>query len=143
MRFNIGISPKLLTDEHLFAESRELKFLPSYYGKYGDKGRGRIPEKFTLGTGHILFFAYKPTYSLARYKAVIEELHNRGINVPDESERWSVYGNMTDNYEPEGWESNLIRERIVQRIEASPKKYFHYNHSQITKQEAIILLNEI
>ena len=68
MRFNIGISPKLLTDEHLFAESRELKFLPAYYGKYGDKGRSRVPDKFTLGTGHILFFAYKPTYSLTRYK---------------------------------------------------------------------------
>lgn len=136
MRLNIGVSPSLLTDEQLFAESRELKFLPSYYKRFGKKSIDKVPVKFSLGRGYILFFAFKPTYSLKRYKDVLKECLRRGINVQDESWRWNVY-DFTDSYKEEGWERDIIIDRICEKIRISPKKYFHYYHKRISKEEAI------
>lgn len=141
MRLNIGVLPKNLTDEQLFAESRELKFLPSYYKRFGKKSIDKVPEKFGLGKGYILFFAFKPTYSLERYKEVFQECINRGIRVKDESWRWNVY-DFTDSYKEEGWERDIILERIQKKIENSPKEYFHYYHKRVSKEEAIKILRK-
>lgn len=43
MRCNCGIDPKNLTDEHLFAESRELKMLPSLFKRVGNKSINKVP----------------------------------------------------------------------------------------------------
>ena len=56
MRCNCGINPKNLTDEHLFAESRELKMLPSLFKKVDIKSINKVPTEFTLGRGHIFYF---------------------------------------------------------------------------------------
>ena len=74
MRCNCGINPKNLTDEHLFAESRELKMLPSLFKKVGIKSINKVPAEFTLGRGHMLFFLYKSIYTLNRYRQVLSEL---------------------------------------------------------------------
>lgn len=140
MRFNIGIDPRMLTDEQLYAESRELKFLPAYFKRYGMSAIERVPERFCLGKGHILFFAYKPSYSLRRYRMVLQECWKRGIAAEDESWRWDVYGDMRDDYHDEGWEGEVIRQRIIEKIRISPKEYFHYYHHRITKDQAIAML---
>lgn len=141
MRFNIGIDPRNLTDEQLYAESRELKFLPAYFKRYGMRAFDKQPGRFCLGKGHILFFVYKPTYSLNRYLMVLGECRRRGIAAEDESWRWDVYGGMTDSYHEEGWEAEVIRRRIIENIRVSPKSYFHYNHERVTKEQAIALLS--
>ena len=142
MRLNIGIDPSKLSDEHLYAESRELKFMPAYFKRYGMSGVGRVPEKFALAPGLILFFAYKPTYTLSRYKKVLKECWRRGIDAKDESWRWDVYGEMKDSFKEEGWERNIIIDRIVEKVMSSPKQYFHYNHRRITKEEVVKILTE-
>lgn len=43
MRLNCGILPSQLTDEHLFAEQRELKMLPSLFDRIGYKTFTIIP----------------------------------------------------------------------------------------------------
>ena len=91
MRCNCGINPKNLTDEHLFAESRELKMLPSLYEKVGDNSINKVPKEFTLGKGHMLFFLYKPAYTWHRYDNVLFECYKRGFNVKNEYYRWDVY----------------------------------------------------
>lgn len=140
MRCNCGVEPKLLTDEHLFAESRELKMLPSLFNRVGYSSIKKVPKEFSLGAGHMLFFLYKPTYSLARYRLVLDECWKRGFNVPDESDRWSVYSGLVDCYAETGKERDIVVDRIAQRIIASRKECFHYNHKKITKYEAIALL---
>ena len=37
--------------KHLFAESRELKMLPSLFKKVGIKSINKVPTEFTLGIG--------------------------------------------------------------------------------------------
>lgn len=144
MRCNCGINPKNLTDEHLFAESRELKMLPSLFKRVGNKNINKVPTKFTLGPGHMLFFLYKSIYTLNRYHQVLSECHNRNISVDDESYRWDIYQNSTSvsNYQETGKEKQILVNRISEKIKNSPKEYFHYYHKRISKEEAIELLTK-
>ena len=143
MRCNCEINPKNLTDEHLFAESRELKMIPSLFKRVGNKSINKVPKEFTLGKGHILFFLYKWMYTYTRYCNCIEELKKRDYNIKDERRRWDVY---KDTYQEEffstGKEADIVKQRISERIENSPKEYFHYYHKRISKEEAIELLSK-
>ena len=144
MRCNCGINPKNLTDEHLFAESRELKMLPSLFKRVGNKNINKVPDEFTLGGGHMLFFLYKSIYTLNRYRQVLSECHRRNISVDDESYRWDIYQNSASvsNYQETGKEKQILINRISVKIKNSPKEYFHYNHKRISKKEAIELLTK-
>ena len=144
MRCNCGINPKNLTDEHLFAESRELKMLPSLFKRVGNNSINKVPKEFTLGRGHMLFFLYKSIYTLNRYHLVLSECHKRNISVNDESYRWDIYQNFANisNYQETGKEKQILINRISEKIKNSPKEYFHYNHKRISKEEAIELLSK-
>ena len=140
MRLNCGISVKCLTDEHLFAEQRELKMLPSLFKRVGFSSIKKVPKEFTLGKGHMLFFLYSPTYTLNRYKSVFNECISRGYNIEDESWRWEIYGDFNNSYIETGKEKFILFNRIEERIKNSSKNHFHYNHNKITKAEAIRIL---
>lgn len=140
MRLNCGISVEKLTDEHLFAEQRELKMLPSLFKRIGFSSLNKAPKEFTLGKGHMLFGVYCPVYTLNRYKKVFAECIKRGYNIEDESSRWDVYGEFQNDYEETGVERDILIERISERILSSPKSYFHYNHKRISKEDSIKLL---
>lgn len=142
MRCNCGIDPKNLTDEHLFAESRELKMLPSLYKRVGDKNINKVPKEFTLGKGHMLFFLYKCAYTLTRYINCYIELKERGYNIKREDDKWKPYYwcMYKQQYIETGKESDIVKQRIIEKIKSSPKKFFHYYGKRITKDEAIELL---
>lgn len=140
MRLNCGIPVTCLTDEHLFAEQRELKMLPSLFKRVGFSSMHKIPKEFTLGKGHMLFFLYSPAYTLNRYKSVFNECINRGYKIEDESWRWEIYGDFKNSYIETGKEKFILVNRIEERIKNSSKINFHYNHNRITKEEAVQLL---
>ena len=98
MRLNCGIPVEYLTDEHLFAEQRELKMLPSLFKRIGFSSLKKAPKVFTLGTGHMLFGVYRPTYMLNRYNQVFKECIKRGYKIEYEGYRWDVYGDYKDDY---------------------------------------------
>lgn len=141
MRCNCGIDPKNLTDEHLFAESRELKMIPSLFKRIGMGSLSKAPKRFKLGDGHMLFLTYKPTYTLRRYKMVLEECVRRGMHVQDESCRWEIYGALGGDFEETDRERKMLIDRISEHVINSPKEYFHYDHIRISKFEAIRLLS--
>lgn len=144
MRINCGIDPKTLSDEHLFAEQRELKMLPSYFRDHGFSSYGRVPNHFKLGEGYILFFAYRPKYTLDRYNKVFEECIERGYNIQYEGWRWNVYGedNRFLDFKEDDVCTRALIERISQKTSTSPKKSFHYYHKPISKEEVIRKLLE-
>ena len=142
-RINSAISVKNLTDEHLLAEHREIKRLPYCLGKAIKCGSiNRIPEKFTLGKGHVLFFLDKQVFLSNRYGEIRDELVDRGFEPEDYSTNWVVtmMSGYDNNYIPTKEEKRLLIERIKERIEASPKKVWHYYRRPITRQEAVMLL---
>lgn len=147
-RINVGIKPQQLTDEHLLAEYREIQRLPSYYRRAVVSGSiNRIPEKPCLGKGHVLFFLDKWFYIHLRVVALREELKSRGFWSKDKTphlfglhnfDRERDYG----DYTPTPEDTEMLQQRITERIEGSPKKYWHYRGARITPEQAIELLTK-
>jgi len=142
-RINSAIKVKFLTDEHLLAEHREIKRLPSVYKKRIDNGKGfnDAPNDFTLGTGHVLFFANKGTFTLDRYIDIRDECIRRGFNVEDYRKNWLVY-NVFNNYKPTDKEHKILVDRISERLLNTTKSYWHYYGARISKEDAIKILNK-
>lgn len=143
-RINSAIPVRNLTDEHLLAEHREIKRLPYCLDAAIRSGSvDKIPSKFTLGKGHVLFFLDKQGFILWRYKRIYEECVNRGFKVDNYSENWRyVMSDYMESYEPTIEEHQLLVERITGRILHGVKEFYHYRGNRITKEEAIELLKE-
>ena len=111
-----------LTREHLVAEYRELPRIYKLVDDALDKQhecfiRPRIPARYTMGTGHVLFFYNKMAYITRRHRELIEEMQRRGFttnhtDVPNL--RWPKYFNM--DWEPDAEEERINRERIHIRL---------------------------
>lgn len=145
-RINSAIPVYCLTDEHLLAEHREIKRLPSCFVKsYASGALNRVPKEFCLGTGHVTFFLNKPSFTLDRYIKIYDECIRRSFNVTDYSYLWTVYDNekiWCNFYITTNEERKLLLERITERIQSSSKQFFHYESKRITKDEAIEILTE-
>lgn len=144
-RINCAIPVKCLTDEHLLAEHREIKRLPSCLIKAKTSGAlNRIPEKFCLGTGHVTFFLNKYKFTLNRYKQIYNECIKRGFNVVNYSDNWNdIDEKYFNNYFSTNEDKNILIQRISERITNSTKTCFHYNGNNITKEMAIKILKTV
>lgn len=142
-RINSAIKVTNLTDEHLLAEHREIKRIPGVYLRHKITNKP-IPKKFTLGTGHVLFFIDKAAFTAGRYEMLYEECLNRGFNVEHYFDNWNVYENdyILNDHISTMEEYNLLVDRITERILCSKKPYWHYYGKRITKDEAIRLLTK-
>ena len=139
-RINL-VPPHELTDQHLFAEFREIKMIPKSLArsviaakrKWGDQWEEKlldsVPKEFTLGKGHVTFFYNKYAYLWYRYSQIRSELAKRGINFNRESALDSSYvyhilsKRFDTTYVPTNEALNLVRERIAQRISLKPDWY--------------------
>lgn len=145
-RINL-IPPKLLTDQHLQAEHREIKRLPKNYIKWL-KSKSQIPEKFCLGTGHVLFFLNKGLYTFNRYCELHTECLKRGFNVTDYRSSWlhvEVKDYLaTGMYFPTEEDKQLVIERINERMEANPEFYKYYGKPiSINQYKKLISKNKL
>lgn len=144
-RINCAIPVEYLTDEHLLAEHREISRLPYNVSEAIRSGsiKTKVPSKFTLNKGHILFFVNKNKFTLNRYKAVREECKRRGFNVTDYESNWDTEGckKYMNDYIPTQEAKEILFERIELRINNSPKKYWHYWGERVSKEKAIEILH--
>lgn len=129
-----------LTDQHLFAEFREIKMVPKSLARSlvarGLEGVLRIiPAEFTLNTGHVSFFYDKGLYLPRRYLELREELDARRVRYNREAllDPDRVYVGqlrLCRDYRPTTAALALVRERIQQRIKerhaVSPGWYRYY-----------------
>jgi deoxyribonuclease (pyrimidine dimer) len=142
-RINL-VPPSELTDQHLFAEFREIKMIPkslrrsllaaqrrndgSWY-KAQVAVMHKIPKEFTLNKGHVSFFYDKGLYLMKRYSDICRELDLRGVRYdrnalldPD----W-IYMELPtqfkQDYTPTPVALALIRDRIRERIQKQPAWY--------------------
>lgn len=138
-RINL-VPPSELSDQHLFAEWREIKMVPKALRRslYALCGRTHMPREqllsklskdFTLGTGHVMFFYDKGSYLHYRYGQLTYELVKRGINCnlqarldPD-----GVFSALdvrfNRSYIPTPEALTLIRARIAEKIAMRPSWY--------------------
>lgn len=124
-RINL-IDPAELTDQHLFAEFREIKMVAtslnrSLRARGIDGVLGMIPPRFTLNKGHVSFFFDKGSYLQKRYAKVCEEMDNREINY-DKSKTFDDVGTfatdprLCNDWVPDTFALTIIKNRIQQRI---------------------------
>lgn len=114
-RINVGVKPSELSNKHLLAEHREIKRIPNMV-KSGRAIMTGIPDKFTLGKGHVKFFYNKQKYLLRRYRAIYWECIKRGFNVTDFRDAWySLPREVMGDYHPTKEDRELILNRIQEK----------------------------
>lgn len=103
-----------LTDKHLVAEYREL---PRVFAlaRQCKPGESR-PARYTLGTGHVVFFYDKLAWLAKRHGELVVEMRRRGFTVnfptPPENVDRSLYG----DWEPTKQAMAINRKRIRDRL---------------------------
>ncbi|AGE56615.1 endonuclease V [Acanthocystis turfacea Chlorella virus NE-JV-2] len=121
-----------LANQHLLAEWREAKMVPkalsrSLRTQSVETVAKKIPAKFTLNTGHVLFFYDKGAYLQKRYAELTAELVRRGfkINVaaPLDPEGTMDDAPWNNDYEPTEEAIKIIRQRISEKIAMKPDWY--------------------
>jgi len=115
-------------DQHLIAEYREVRLLVANLRRsFNSKSNSNIPEEFTLGTGHILFFKDKGLYINRRYSLLRKEMQNRGftINFPEiDITVWPL--DYYNDWQPTEAAMEIVRHRIALRISKRPNWYRYY-----------------
>lgn len=152
-RINL-VDPNELTDQHLFAEFRQIKMVPKSlrrslraiwqkeFDKDDTKGVAykktmeilieRIPKAYTLNTGHVSFFYDKGRYLRFRYEKLKDEIRRRGINFNENSllDPDDIFGEIDyrfqKDYVPTKEAIVTIKRRIAEKIEMKVSWYRHF-----------------
>lgn len=121
-RINAFIPVEELSNSHLLAEHREIKRIPNTI----NSGKARlldIPDKFTLGKGHVKFFYNKIRWLFYRYCKIYDECRRRGLNVTSYHDAFTlkavnkqVFKLTYKNWKPDDIEIKRIQGLIRQRI---------------------------
>ena len=125
-RINL-VPPRELSDQHLLAEIRELPRIFSHVQKYGVHPE-KIPKKFTLGKGHVLFFTDKFLFLFRRYMKLYKEyVYNRKFNLSyNYNDVFDKYNNIimhSYDWKPTQEDIELSRARIQEKIAMKPDWY--------------------
>lgn len=131
-RINL-VPPEELTDQHLFAEFREIKMVPkalarSIRARGIDWVRKHVPPAFTLNTGHVRFFYDKGQYLFERFQALRAELERRRVNFNrasglDPDDIFGKHPELFGHYTPTTEALQIIRARITEKIALKPSWY--------------------
>lgn len=127
MRINV-INPKYLTDQHLVAEYREMKMITYYYVKSANTKNGidesKISERYTLNKGHAYMWYNKFGYIDKRFKAICQEMRNRGNKCDyDKLNYTGIPEKAFGDFIPNEDDVRIILDRILERIEKQPYWY--------------------
>lgn len=134
-RVNV-IPAKLLTDQHLLAELREIPRIGTLVKKAHAKGKllPPQPEDYVLGIGHVKFFYNKLGYILSRIKQLQDECVHRkfGIEIIDYDTDWRSHltAGYFGNYTATQRAVLLCKDRILERIMLRPN-WYRYNRITI------------
>lgn len=108
-RINVGIHPDELCDQHLLAEFKEL---PRAFRPH----KGKPPEHFTLGTGHVTWCSQYPGMLADRFLLLVDEMKRRGFRPKKEQPPlWAINGARPDPSEYSR-ARKLLKERINRRL---------------------------
>lgn len=134
-RINADVEPSKLTDQHLFAEYREIRHVPGSLRRslkavnYDvNKLKEKIPHKFTLNKGHVTFWYDKQLFLYNRFKRLRDELIIRGYDLPAnvEYDILDVPQMLLGNYIMDDIDFEIIQNRINERINEKPEWYRYY-----------------
>lgn len=129
VRINI-INPKFLADQHLIAEYNETLMLLGYVKKNPELNIKKIPEKYKLGPGHILFFKNKLKYLDKRFLILKQEMNKRGFSSNMNIDLSLFQKNLINDWEPRDEDKKIIKERLTYKINLKPDYYRYYKEKK-------------
>jgi deoxyribonuclease (pyrimidine dimer) len=131
VRINL-INPRYLTDQHLIAEYLEIIMLISYIKKF-QNNKVEIPIEYCLGKGHMLFFKDKVLYLKKRHEQIKEEMSKRGFKTNKKIDIKKINKNLLKDYKVEEKDLNIIRKRLIEKINKKPSYYKYYGENRDLK----------
>lgn len=132
VRINL-ISPRKLTDQHLIAEYNEILMLLGYVKKYHKLEPEKMPKNYTLGKGHILFFKDKREYLQKRHEQLKVEMKRRKFKSNKEINLNGFPKLLQKDWKPKERDFQIIRERLVYKINLKPNYYTYERKKQPTE----------
>jgi len=117
-RINV-VPPRLLLDEHLLAEYREL---PRVFALAKVLPEGSAPSEYVLGKGHVRFFYDKTGFLAARQCAIIQEAQRRGFNIQHTQAPAPIPG-LDNDWFPDAEAIATNVDRLKERFRAKPHFY--------------------
>jgi deoxyribonuclease (pyrimidine dimer) len=85
-----------------------------------------IPDRYTLGTGHMRFFKNKARYLRRRHRLLKQEMKDRGFRPRKQFLLDSIPGELRGNWRPHRADLPIIKERIVLRLRKRPNRFYRY-----------------
>ena len=111
-RINVGIDPEELPGKLLIAEQREITRIPNAI-RSGKANLNNLPDRFSLGEGHVRFFYDKLGYLRDRYIRLLEECRNRKYNVTDKTSSFDGHPEeLMGEWEPAYVDRLMVETRI-------------------------------
>lgn len=123
VRINL-VNPKNLADQHLVAEYNEILMLLGYVRKHPELGK--IPEKYTLGKGHILFFKNKLKYLKQRHERIKKEMARRGFKARETINLKEFDKKLINGWRASTDDKNIIKKRLRVKLKLKPGYYRYY-----------------
>jgi deoxyribonuclease (pyrimidine dimer) len=139
-RINADYELKKLMDQHLMAEYRELPMViaalkRSLRTQPVNTVLIKIPNSFTLNSGHVTFFYNKLTFLSKRYDRLVIELKERGYKL--DSERKLDFTGIPEvffrDWQARDKDNLLVEARINEKIQMKPQWYKYYGKSIVNK----------
>jgi deoxyribonuclease (pyrimidine dimer) len=115
-RVNVGLSPKLLSDQHLVAESVEITMITGNLRMNGYKLKTPTPTEFSLGKGHMNFFKDKLGYLHKRLSEVNSEMIRRGFRPGTHINLEEFPAQLRNDWKPSHKDTKPLRERVADRL---------------------------
>lgn len=110
-----------LTDQHLFAEFREL---PRIFGVARFLKPHEAVSTYRMGTGHMLFFYDRTLYLANRHKAIVRELRDRRYKLNLRPPLRPILG-LDHDWSPTLTDKEVNLERLRQKLAQRPGWYRH------------------
>jgi deoxyribonuclease (pyrimidine dimer) len=129
VRINI-IHPKFLADQHLIAEYNETLMLLGYVRRHPKLELSKMPKRYKLGKGHILFFKDKLKYLNKRFKIIKEEMKNRRFSGEIVIGLDAFNKNLINDWKPTSSDKEIIKKRLIEKINLKPYYYRYYKEKK-------------
>ena len=136
VRINL-IHPKYLTDQHLIAEYNEILMLLGYVKKHSNQEEKiknkKIPKKYCLGKGHILFFSNKLNYLKKRFNKIKKEMKKRNFKPLKKINLSKFNKSLLKDWKPQGGDKEIIKKRLRYKIGLKPDYYTYHSEKKPKK----------
>lgn len=127
VRINL-IGPERLADQHLIAEYNEMLMLLGYVRKHPEPIG--IPERYTLGKGHIKFFKDKLLYIKKRHELIKTEMKKRDFQANKTIGLDEFNKDLANDWRPDHNDIRIITSRLIEKLNLKPDYYNYYGRKR-------------